>query len=232
MRIVLLDDSRAHNAQMRQAIENICGDAHIPAEIALEATCFDEVAAYVAGNPPLTVYFFDIQLEEEKTGVDVCRALRRENVRDRFIFVSAYPHYALDCLNVHAYDLLLKPVDLNALRQCLISVYRDIQADAPQMLDIQIGSRLIRMPVRDVYYFESQGRNVIAHTSRGDFSYAAALSGLKETLAADGFVQIHRKYLVNRAHIQEWDTGADTVLVHGTPLPLARRMRRELISED
>ena len=102
MRIVLLDDSRAHNAQMRQAIENICGDAHIPAEIALEATCFDEVAAYAAGNPPLTVYFFDIQLEEEKTGVDVCRALRRENVRDRFIFVSAYPHYALDCLNVHA----------------------------------------------------------------------------------------------------------------------------------
>ena len=103
--------------------------------------------------------------------MDVCRALRRENVRDRFIFVSAYPHYALDCLNVHAYDLLLKPVDLNALKQCLISVYRDIQADAPQMLDIQIGSRLIRMPVRDVYYFESQGRNVIAHTLRRTVSF-------------------------------------------------------------
>ncbi|MFR9255623.1 MAG: LytTR family transcriptional regulator DNA-binding domain-containing protein [Merdibacter sp.] len=32
------------------------------------------------------------------------------------------------------------------------------------------------------------------------------------------YVRIHRRYLVNRAYIQEWNDAEDTVLVHGTTL--------------
>ena len=231
MNIVLLDDSSAHNAQLRAAIQRICDVEKLPCEFKLVATRFEDVLKYAQSNPPLTVYFLDICLEAQKTGVDLCRLLPRENVRDRYIFVSAYPHYALECLNVHAYDLLLKPVDLDALRSCLISVYRDIQADGSEMLEFQIGSRLIRMPVNSIYYIEAQGHNVIAHTARGNFTWAATISGMKETLKPYSFLQTHRRYLVNRAHVQEWDTRADTILVHGEELPFARRIRNEMARE-
>ena len=228
MNIALLDDSSAHNAQMREAILRICREEQLPVEIRLEATTFEEIQAYAASDPPQTVYFMDIRLEAPQTGIDICRHITRENVRDRYIFVSAYPHYALDCLNVHAYDLLLKPVDMDALRNCLRSVYRDIQADGSDMLDICIGSRLIRMPVNNIYYIEAQGRNVVAHTSRGNYTWAATLSSMKALLEPYNFIQIHRRYLANRAHILEWDTTADTVTVHGEALPFSRRVRREL----
>ena len=96
MNIVLLDNVAAHNAQMRMVIQRICDEERLPCEFKLEATSFEEVIEYAESNPPLTVYFLDIRLEAEKTGIDLCRLLPRENVRDRYIFVSAYPHYALD----------------------------------------------------------------------------------------------------------------------------------------
>ena len=51
---------------------------------------------------------------------------------------------------------------------------------------------------------------------------------MKALLEPYSFIQIHRRYLANRAHILEWDTTADTVTVHGEALPFSRRVRREL----
>ena len=51
---------------------------------------------------------------------------------------------------------------------------------------------------------------------------------MKEMLKDYSFVQTHRRYLANRAHIAEWDTNSDTILVHGEALPFARRIRKEM----
>lgn len=213
---------------MRRAIEDIATRENLPARVVLEATTFEELEAYAAGNPPKTLYFLDIRLETDGTGIDACRALTRSDVRDRFVFVSAYPNYALDCLNVHAYDMLLKPVDLNALRECLVCSCRDMAADDAQSVELRIGSRIVRLPANDIYYVEAGGRNVVAHTARGDYSWGSTLSGVLELLRPYGFIQIHRSIIANRAHIPEMDTEADSVTVHGTVLPFSRRIRREM----
>ena len=230
MQIVLLDNCAAHNELMRKNIEAICNQNNIPAEIALESTSYDEVLAYKNTNPPATVYFLDIQLDENRTGIDLCRALRRDGIQDRFIFVSAYAHFSYDCLHLHAYDLLLKPVDLTMLRECLISVYRDMQADLNAMLDIQIGSRIIRVPIKDIYYMEAEGRTVTAHTAQGVYTYNETLARLREKLGPD-FLQIHRKYIVNRHYVREFDTAENIITVNGDKLSVSRRMRAQILAE-
>ena len=226
MNVVLLDDVSDHNAQLKMVLERVFAREHIEANFALEATSLEEIMAYAATDPPQTVYFMDIRLEQEETGIDICRRLRRPNVRDRFIFVSAYPHYAMDCLKVHAYDLLLKPVSEAALEECVRSLRQEMLLDAEDVLDIRMGARTIRIPIRDIWYIASEGRNLQAHTARGLYTYAGSLSTLEEKLAPQGFVRVHRKYLVNESWIEEW-TPTD-VLVHGDKLPVSRRMCRQL----
>ena len=51
MNIALLDDSSAHNAQMREAILRICREEQLPVEIRLEATTFEEIQALAASDP-------------------------------------------------------------------------------------------------------------------------------------------------------------------------------------
>lgn len=228
MNIVLLDDTENHNRQMRASLQQVLDRRSIPAVIVLEATRFEQVLEYAASDPPATVYFLDIRLEQEQTGLDVCRQLRRDAVRDWFIFVSAYPHYAMDCLKMHAYDFLMKPVENSALEECLISLYKELsQADQPSF-EIRIGSRTIRIPVRQIFYVEAMGRNVCAHTAQGAYTYAAGLSRLEQELAIHGFLRTHRKYLINPAFIEEWDTAADIIQVHGVRLPFSRRRQKQL----
>ena len=59
-------------------------------------------------------------------------------------------------------------------------------------------------------------------------TYAASLSRLEEELSGQGFTRTHRKYLVNPAFIEEWDTAANTIQVHGVELPFSRRKQKQL----
>ena len=229
MNIVLLDDSDRHNQLLRAALTTLIDESRIEADIVLEATRAEQVLEYAAANPPQTLYFLDIRLEQEPSGLELCQRIQARRSGDRFIFVSAYPHYALDCLKLHAYDLLVKPLDPQELRACVLSLYREMTNEPGDALELPIGSRTIRVPINSIYYLQAQGRNVRVHTSRGDYTCAASLSGFEPTLLPRHFVRTHRKYLVNGLYIQEWDTSSDELVIYGEHLPISRRRQQQLV---
>ena len=96
------------------------------------------------------------------------------------------------------------------------------------VLRIPVGSRTICIPSEQVYFIEVSGRNVTAHTIQGNFTWRASLADLQKILPEKQYARIHRRYLVNRAHIQEWDDAEDTILVHGQYLHFSRRMRKNI----
>lgn len=228
MNIVLLDDVENHNKQFKALLLDAIQKRHIPAVIALETTRFDDVLDYAASNPPLTVYFLDICLNQEQDGLDVCRRLRRDIVRDQFIFVSAYPHYAMDCLKLHAYDFLLKPVEALAVEECLASLYREIAVEDQTVYELNIGSRTIRIPVNQIYYLTAEGKKLTFFTALGTFSCTKSLAVAEKELATQQFLRVHRKYLVNSVYVDEWNTADDEIVVHGVRLPFARRRQKKL----
>ncbi len=230
LNFVLLDDVASHNRIMEQMLLGVCGEEDIPVNIALKASNFEDVLSYVPPNAQPTVFLLDIRLDQEQNGLDVCRRLSRERPDDYFIFVTAYPNYALECLKLHAYDLLVKPILREDLRACVRCLYQEIlHARRGAALRIPIGSRTIFVPSEQIYYIEVEGRNVTAHTAQGDYTWRATLSNLEKALSGQRYVRIHRRCLVNSAYIQEWNDAEDTVLVHGTPLHVSRRMRRNML---
>ena len=229
MNFVLLDDVASHNHLMGKMLLDVCKSENIEAHIALEASDINAVLNYAALDPPPSVYLLDIRLEQEQTGLDICRMLSRDRTGDYFIFVTAYPDYAFDCLKLHAWDLLVKPVLPEDLRACIRSLHRELlQAGERMVLRIPVGSRTICIPSEQVYFIEVSGRNVTAHTIQGNFTWRASLADLQKTLPEKQYARIHRRYLVNRAHIQEWDDAEDTILVHGQYLHFSRRMRKNI----
>lgn len=230
MNFVLLDDVAAHNRLLRRLLLDVCCAEGIEANIALETTDMQAVMDYAALDPPATVYLLDIQLEQEQTGLDLCRKLGKDRPGDFFIFITAYPHYALECLKLHAYDLLVKPVMREDLCACLRSLRKEALKTADRIvLRIPIGSRTVCVPSDQVYFIEVHGRSVTAHTAQGDFTWRSTLTELQKMLSEKQYVRIHRQYLVNRFHVQEWNDAEDTVLVHGESLHFSRRMRKNII---
>ncbi len=62
--------------------------------------------------------FVDVEMPR-KSGFDVIKEVREQNIKPKFIFVTGYDQYAIRAIKNEAYDYLLKPVDIDELKVVL-----------------------------------------------------------------------------------------------------------------
>jgi DNA-binding NarL/FixJ family response regulator len=62
--------------------------------------------------------FIDVEMPR-KSGFDVINDLREQNFYPKFIFVTGYNQYAIKAIRATAFDFLLKPIDIDELKEAL-----------------------------------------------------------------------------------------------------------------
>ena len=75
-------------------------------------------AVAIAKTTKPDLVFVDVEMPN-KSGFDVVNDLRDAGYHPHFIFVSAFGHYSLKAIKTEAFDYLLKPVDIDELRETL-----------------------------------------------------------------------------------------------------------------
>jgi len=73
-------------------------------------------------NPDIV--FIDVEMPR-KSGFDVVTEIRSKGTNPTFIFVTAYNQYAIKAIKSAAFDYLVKPVDLDELKETLIRYRND-----------------------------------------------------------------------------------------------------------
>ena len=82
----------------------------------------------------------------------------------------------------------------------------------------------------EIRYIESNDKEVMVYATEGRrFRNKTGISQW-ESILGDGFVRIHRSYLVNRAAITS--VGPDSLTAAGQTLPISRKYRNTLASTD
>jgi len=74
------------------------------------------VESIIKLNPNLV--FIDVEMPR-KTGFDIVKEVHEKNVNPTFVFVTGYNQYAIKAIRAAAFDFLLKPVDIDELRDAL-----------------------------------------------------------------------------------------------------------------
>jgi len=64
------------------------------------------------------IVFLDVEMPG-KSGFDVAHEVRKQNVNSTFIFVTGYNQYAIKAIHNAAFDFLLKPVDIDELKETI-----------------------------------------------------------------------------------------------------------------
>jgi len=80
----------------------------------------EAVPSIVEQKPNLV--FIDVEMPR-KTGFDIIKEVREQNLNPKFIFVTGYNQYAIKAIRAEAFDFLLKPVDIDELREALDRYY-------------------------------------------------------------------------------------------------------------
>lgn len=111
MRAVLIDDEISNVENLRTLLEKHCPQVHI---LAIAQNVMNAIAIIEKHLPEIV--FLDIQIGEQ-TGFDILKQLPQRNFE--VVFVTAYEHYGIQAVKFAALDYLLKPIDIDELKEAI-----------------------------------------------------------------------------------------------------------------
>lgn len=184
--------------------------------------------------------FLDIRMPG-LDGLELARVLSRFARPPEIVFVTAFEQHAVEAFELEAVDYLLKPVRPERLSDAIRRLGAPGRGtggtdgdSADEDLDriaVETGGRT-RMIERDsIRFVEASGDYVRLHAEDGTFLVRMPISALEEAWRDNGFVRVHRRYLIAIRHVAELRSrpgGGYDLVVAGQELPVSRRHAREL----
>lgn len=172
------------------------------------------------GGKRYDVIFLDVVMEPTD-GIETAREIRRTNRRVILIFLTVALEYAPAGYEVDAFRYLLKPVAETNLFRVLADVRNALETSSDTIL-LETPECQLLLHTEDLYYLEADDKESILCYVGDLIRVRKCLRELERKLSPTRFFRIHRKYLVNLAHIREFDEKKLT-LDCGRTLPLSRR---------
>lgn len=188
------------------------------------------------------IIFLDIELEEEKTSLDILKEF--ENIQAEVIITSSSKEYALKALNEHTItSYLLKPLDILSLHKTILKLVKKLELKTEtKLIETQenMSGEVIAIPglttieivkLTDILFLEADGKYTKFHLEDGTSKVVSKNIGSYELLLPKNiFFRIHHKYILN---ISKTDSiyrtdGHYCVLKNGKNLPIAKRRIEEL----
>ncbi|MDL2248938.1 LytTR family DNA-binding domain-containing protein [Tyzzerella sp. OttesenSCG-928-J15] len=228
MWIAVCDDCKSFLDKTLNLLNKI---AHVDDQITFYESGLDLIDAVYRAKQPLDVLLLDIEMPGFN-GIETGVELRHTCPNTEILIVTNYIQYAYDAYQLKPSGFLLKPLDGTLLKARLDKLRCTID---PQKNKLYIRTRdaLTVISIADIMYVERCGRIVCIYTHASQYSYYESLSKLAEKLIPNGFMRIHKSFIVNLSHIKRINTkGNDTsvLLTNGTVLPVAFRRSKELVS--
>lgn len=213
MNILIIEDESITASDLAKSIQYIRHNY----QVVYIADSIKNAMQYLQQSPKVDLIFSDIQLGDGLS-FDIFNSIKS---RIPVIFCTAYNHYAIDAFASNGFDYILKPYNMDKIRQAiekyehftsLSSSHSAIQSDylaqiepphTPKALLIHIRDKIISLPIDNIALVGLTNGLVMIQTFDG--KKIAVLKTLEEIEHLDplSFCRANRQYLVHRKAIVE-----------------------------
>lgn len=239
IRAVIIDDEENNIYNLQGMLLKHCP------QVSVVATAMDaaEGESIIAANKP-NLLFLDIQMPG-KNGFDLLRSLPARDFE--IIFVTAYDQYGIQAIKFSAIDYLLKPVNVNELKEAVNKVSERLNNKKQNLLLENLMAHLqtnrqkeehrIALPGAKETRFmitsaivrcESSNNYTMFYGNTGEkIMVSKPIYEYEELLQDYGFIRCHQSHLVNKKYIKSWvkEDGGYLLLEDGTSLPVSKQKR-------
>jgi two-component system, LytTR family, response regulator len=242
LRAIIIDDEANAREKLAFMLGKYCSAS--VALIAQAKNAEEGVKAITEHRPDLV--FLDVEMPGE-TGFDLLRRIGRPDFE--VVFTTAHDHYAIKAIKFAAIDYLLKPIDMDMLKEAIARVVEKRGTDGADgrvshlmestrqeaqltSLSVPAQNGFERVKLDDIIWCEAERYFTIFHLSGGKEIVATrSLGEFEELLTGSGFVRSHHSYMVNIEHITRYIKGAggQVVMSDGRTLDVSRRKKDELM---
>lgn len=239
LKAVIIEDEEFSQKLLNNLIDRYCPEVEI---LGIAGSVNAALELLNVNQPDLI--FLDVRLGEGN-GFDVLQQIKDKRIP--VIFTTAYDEYALKAFRFSAVDYLLKPIDIDELREAVNKVkskryLEDMQMKIDHLL-INLGPKssdpVITLststsyefiPVHNILRCEAQGAYCTVYTKSGDkVMVSKVIKEFEGLLKEFGFYRIHQSHLINLTEIKTYDKqNASLILKSGDYLPVAKSRKEGL----
>jgi two-component system response regulator LytT len=198
LKALVVDDEAPARSELRYLLGE-CGGVEVVGEASNAVEALQLIKAI-----PYDVIFLDIQMPG-LTGVQLAEVLAGLTQPPSIIFVTAHGEHAVKAFEVRATDYLVKPVELDRLKQALTRI-EPIAEQAParvERIPVEKAGKKLLVNVVDILYVMAKDDYSYLYTAADRYLSTISLAQLETKLEPVGFFRIHRRYLVNLSRVKE-----------------------------
>ena len=219
LKVIIADDTTTSRTVLRRFLESFQNIS-----IVGEAENGEELLQKVAVEEPHLV-LVDISMPI-LNGIEAIRSCMQILPQLKVIFITGHDDYAVEAFNLSAVDYIVKPVERVRLLQAVEKARQAVKSRNDQLLKefsnmkeglkrlVLRAERTIHfIPFPDILFIEKTARKAVVHTKLKKIESNETLGALLKRLDT-GFLQTHRAYIVNFAHVSSIVPSGDTNLVY------------------
>lgn len=176
------------------------------------------------------IIFLDIEMGDGN-GITVAQRIREIDRNVLIIYVTSHESYMRESFSVRPFQFLVKPVEERQMTDCFEAACAEI-SNADNYFRYSYQRLNYKIPLKDIFYFESRKRKVYIMTEKEIFEFYGKLNEIEEILKASkgAFLRIHQSFLVNYKHIK--GLGYDFVIMDNGERISISEERRKTISNQ
>jgi len=178
------------------------------------------------------IIFTDIQMPGI-SGIEFVRSAGNESL---FIFITAYPEYAVEGYELNIIDYLLKPVSYERFSKAVTKAKEYLALKRPtkekkevDYFFIKCGSKFEKILFDDVLYAEALENYVKIFTHSKMYISYLTFKSVEEYLSSEKFIRVHKSYIVSLSKIENLDN--ETITIGSHEIPLSRNYRAEVMEK-
>lgn len=218
MKIFICDDEQ-------EMLEKITAQVH-KACLAAQTSHFlsGEALLQVMENEEPDVVLLDIDMPGI-SGLEVADCMNQHEKKCLLVFVTAHDELVYDSLKFHPFAFVRKNYMEKELPEVLIDCEKELASKEKRFHFRSEGGDYF-VSLSDIYYFEAEGNYLSVHLDKENHRIRSTMTMVESSLQGDGFLRIHKGFLVNQEHIKTV-MSEEILMENGEKLPVGKAYAKD-----
>ena len=242
LKAIIIDDEASSRNSLRQKLASHCVEVDVIAECANG----EEGIKMIEDTEP-DIVFLDVEMPR-MNGFTMLTQLTKRNFE--VIFTTAYDHYAIRAIRFSALDYLVKPVEVQELKDAVeMANQKKNQPQNNERLETllfnlvnekNLNSR-IAIPsleglqfiaLNDIIHLQAESNYTIIYLQGNQkITVSKTLKDFEELLPVSVFIRIHHSCIINKNEVMKYlkGEGGQVIMSNGQTLDVSRRKKDEFL---
>lgn len=202
LRIAICDDDVKLAGWLESQANTECLNNGVRADIDIFYDGLPLVKSFEEGKS-YDIIFLDIEMEN-MDGISTARNIRKFSKDVILIYISGYDNYLKELFEVEPFRFLSKPVNVDKFKVYFNQALEKI-GENEGFFQYIYKRELIKVPFKNIVYFESVSRLVHIHLNDGSVrQFYGKISDIEKSMKNDRFIflRIHQSFLINYKYVK------------------------------